>query len=1607
MNAFLEQLNSKRLSSYDADPGLLREHFGIEETVLAGGYGYRQILELVQNGADALLEARGRGDALDGDDRIHVQLRESRLYVANTGAPLSEEGLDALLRSHSSPKRGNQIGRFGLGFKSLLKLNGRIDVFTRASGAIRFDPERCREELRRKFQVTSAPGLRLAWALPPDERVEDPLFAELAWAETIVRVEVGSESLLQHIRQEIRSFPAEFLLFFPIAATLTLDDGEKAREVRNTIEGAEHILHDGDTVSRWRIAAREVRITEDRAKADATHIHARESLPVSWAMPLEGRREEAGRFWAFFPTHTQTYLPGILNAPWKLNSDRNAIIGGEWNAALMSEAARLIADTLPDLATVDDPARLFEAFPRQLDRKDDDAAPLVESLWTLLEAATVIPDGTGTLRRASELWRHPKDARALAVSWQSLADGDGRRQFVHASCLERQRVGRLNALAERIKVQVPPAATLAELLQKVKQRAEPIKVEVPLSGQDLPALRRRSMESWFGVVASIEPRTALGVLQLAESFSIDVKPDEWSQARPTLAIIPAQSGNLLTAAEVVLAPDGVSVPDRESVVAELQSNADARRLLKSVLHVGEPDDQLWGSILLEALGKVAGRQAKADEAGWQAFWTRLRLAPAGVVKTFLETRKNEVRVRRRDGRWVKGDSALLPGGLVSDGDPSPNPNVLIDSDSHGDDRLSLVALGVVDVPAGDIGPTDFDEISGETKALAPWLRACRTRYKNTHKNSALESYLEPDPFTMPRGYGLLSELSGIARARFTSRLLARLAEPGFRWSVSIAHSTTRSRYPVMDMPHPLLWYLLNHGEVPIGSSTARLSAIVAHRHQSALRNLPDWRLIELSLGHLNTAFPAVSATTRDLRTFWNLMIAAFVHPAALDDDALTDLWLGAAMDGVVPTELPSPTGRVPLSAAFVTTSADLAKRARTPERVVVVLDPPTMQLWLKGGAQDLAGMIQAEWDVIAGPPERLTDVVPELGDVLRTDVCDVARCQRVTQLRLRIADTGQLAPCLMWDSTLFLDAEQLAPLSRAERLRRLLAEIAASGWLDGSPADALARLGDAGVDERRAHVAQGATLAERLLRAAGNRVEPLLDALGRPLRDMAFVRQCRPQQLAELVLAQLGPAALTALRDTLHAEGLQPPARWNMSAALAFVATIGFPPEFSSSAEARREPEELISGPIELPPLHDFQLEMFEGLRALLASSTRRRRAVISLPTGGGKTRVTVEAAVRLVLAPEGATRSVLWIAQTDELCEQAVQAFRQVWLNLGARRTNLRIARLWGGNPNPMGRDMDKPVVVVASIQTLNNRVGAVDLDWLRKPGLVVIDECHHAITPSYSALLRWLDAEAPRPGAAEKEEPAIVGLSATPFRTDDDESQRLARRFDSRWLPSDQEQLYARLRSKGVLARAQYDSLDSGVGLTDDELSKLGRLREPWEGLDFENLLEAINQRLAGDRRRNERLVESIEASAEHSILFFTNSVAHAAEMAARLNLVGIGAAAISGSTPTVARRYFLERFQGGAIRVLCNHSVLTTGFDAPKTDMVLIARQVFSPVRYMQMVGRGLRGEKNGGTASCRIVTVVDNLGRFEHRHPYHYCRHYFSAMERAEAAVAVQS
>lgn len=1566
----INQLRESRVRAYEASPGDIKEHHGIEEIVLAGGYGYRQVLELVQNGADAILEAHEAGTGQSGPARMEVVLANSSLYVANTGAAFSEEGIDALLRSHSSPKRGNQIGRFGLGFKSLLRLGGKIDIVS-GPAAFGFDPDRCRQELRERFSVKDAPGLRLAW--PFDDAQAASLHDLFPWATTVVRAAIRGEDILDHLRGEIQNFPSEFLLFLPVPVTLTLDDGASGkRELHREPDGADQLLHDGQNTSRWRVVEERVSITDIRERNDATHIHARDSVPVSWAVPLDAKREEAGRFWAFFPTQTETRLPGILNAPWKLNSDRNAIIGGEWNTALMRKAASLVAKTLPNLATSEDPGRPLDAFPRQLDRKDEDAAPLVEALWAALENAEVVPDATGTPRLARDLCRHPRDNADLAQQWASLAKRETLAALVHPLSLKGNRSSRLDVLASRL-----------EKTQAV-------------GALNRPNLRKKEAETWFAAVASIEPPGVNAALKLAEAYSNDCKPGEWSKDRPTLAIIPSHDGQLLTADKVVIAPEGLSVPGRSVIAPFICADDEAERIAVEVMKVKQLDDTVWKTLLQESLGKIQNVPEAARDAVWRTFWTTLRSAPDGVRQQFIPQHRNSLRVRRRDGAWVLADDILLPGRLVAADDPeSSNKAVLVDDEMHADDSTSLKLLGVCDFPEGIVGPARYDQVVRENgRLLNEWLNGCRSVYKSAHSNAASPGYLEPLRLSMPTGWMFLHPLNGVPNAKLALRLLNLVLKEELSGTIKFGHSTTPDRYQKSDVSHPLPWFVIKHGSVLVGDSAIPLSAIVARRHEPALATIPNWQQIQPALEKLDEAEIRTEPPPISLIKLWMALIKTLATPATLEGDDFRDLWAGAARDGVVPERLSGKTGDVELNKAFVTGSPDLAKRARQPDRLVVTLDEHALELWLEKGARNLAELIKPEWTEILGPPDLLTATIPELADVLRTEVKDKARCQPVSELKLTIAGNSEPIPCLMWDNILFLDMAQLARLARSERLKRLVSEIAAAGWLQYDQAEALRNLGDARVDELRAKVAQAATLQERLLLAVGNRDEPLRAALG-DLACKDFIKECTPLQTAKLTLAQLGPATLTRLKVTLQEEGLKPPVSWNTAEARAFVASIGFPAEYAASPETRREAEESISGPIPLPPLHDFQKEVTDGLRSLVCSGSGRRRAVVSLPTGGGKTRVTVQAAVDFVLKPEKGNRSAIWVAQTDELCEQAVQAFRQVWINRGADKTDLRIIRLWGGNTNPTIQEQDKPIVVIASIQTLNSRMCTDGLDWLKNPGLVVVDECHHAITPSYTNLLRWLDAEAPKPGVPAKDEPPIIGLSATPFRTNDEESARLARRFDSRWLPADQKALHERLRSQGVLAHIDHESLPSSATLLEDEIIKLSRLPESWEGIDFENILEKINQRLAGDEERNKLLVECIRSSSERAILFFANSVSHAKEMAARLHLAGIPAAAVSGETPTVARRHFLDGFQNGDIRVLCNHSVLTTGFDAPKTDMVLIARQVFSPVRYMQMVGRGMRGEKNGGKPRCRLVTVVDNLRQFKDKHPYHFCAKYFSS------------
>ncbi|WP_295623071.1 DEAD/DEAH box helicase [uncultured Lamprocystis sp.] len=1226
----------------------------------------------------------------------------------------------------------------------------------------------------------------------------------------------------------------------------------------------------------------------------------------------------------------------------------------------------MIAEALPTLAGADDPAAAPDYLPRQ--DRNALAATLVDELWKQAGTSEIVPDATGILRVAVDLRRHASNDKALVVRWCEIADEAKRTFWVHPDCLQGDRAARLRGLAEHL-------------------------APSPVAGK--PRLAQATAVEWFAAVAAPGTAQAKAVILLASDYASSLKTGEWRSVRQTLKIVPDRDGKLRCPVDIWLARADQSARDRHFVADALIGDQAIRQILCKTLEIASLLEDNWLPILEQAIKERIEEERKFRYTGWDwtGFWQILRSARPEDQAAFAAKYKGRVRILRQDGTWQYPYAVLLPGEIVSPTETDPeNRKALVGTELHRDDEKLLRLLGVFSKPEGmqhvyrevSYHPHDWAMDEG----FNSWTNSASLAFRRRHWRVEDQSFL-PHWISVPMGSYHLPRINGLARVRLTELLLPNVTEENR--VLTLSHHRKPKDYTPVDVEHPFRWLLRTYGWVQIGNKMLPLATILSRCNAPALERIAELTPLLPPIRKLAGTPYAEAADEKALDALWGALTDHLATREAIADDTLADLWLSAAADGWVPPRLPGPGGDLEISEVYVTGSADLARRARARGWTVVELDEETRALWRQKGALDLDAQFSRGWDAAVASFGSLADALPDVAAVLSREGKAQSYTQVVQGLHLRIGEAREPVPCLHWEGVLYLDQAQLEALPHRERLRLVLTEAAAAGWLDRTPADALAHIADVTLEDRRRAVAAGADLTERLLRAVGGNVTALHAALG-DAACRALPADGPPTQVAALTLDLLGPAVLqdSNVSEAMKDADLRPPSRWGTDEARAFVAALGFPETFAQSQSRRLDAELWVSGPLPLPPLHpEYQVEVFDALTGLIAMGSGRRRAVVSLPTGGGKTRIAVEAAVELVLKPEGARRTVLWVAQTNELCEQAVQSFRQVWQNLGAQGETLRVIRFWGRHGNPTASAGTAPTVVVASIQTLNSRFDAPALAWLATPGLVVVDECHHAITPSYTSLLRWLDAEAPRPGAPPKDEPAVIGLSATPFRMDDEESLRLAKRFDQRQYPLDQEGLTDRLLAGGFLACPDYQALATDATVSPGLLNDLDNLWDSQDGGRFDGVLERVNQELATNDARNERLIETLQASDARQILFFTNSVPHAQEMAARLCLLGIPAAAVSGDTPATARRWFLDRFKSGELRVLCNHSVLTTGFDAPRTDLVLIARQVKSPVSYMQMVGRGLRGQRNGGTETCTILTVLDNLGRFR-EHPFHYCR-----------------
>jgi superfamily II DNA or RNA helicase len=387
----------------------------------------------------------------------------------------------------------------------------------------------------------------------------------------------------------------------------------------------------------------------------------------------------------------------------------------------------------------------------------------------------------------------------------------------------------------------------------------------------------------------------------------------------------------------------------------------------------------------------------------------------------------------------------------------------------------------------------------------------------------------------------------------------------------------------------------------------------------------------------------------------------------------------------------------------------------------------------------------------------------------------------------------------------------------------------------------------------------------------------------------------------------------------------------------------------------------------EVIPSHPlFSHQRTATTRVLEALREEPFRVLLHMPTGAGKTRSAMHVIARMLNDEE--PMLTVWLAHSEELCEQAAEEFGATWRALGGRPVALH--RWWGTHELQADEVTDGLLVAgLAKIYSAGQRSVETIGELAGRVGLVVIDEAHQAVAPAYKHVLDLLTGSG-------KVSP-LLGLTATPGRTWDEpgEDEKLADFFYRRSVqlvvpgyasPIDY------LVEDGYLAKTEFVSLNySGeVELSERDLADLARSLE---------VPDSIIDGLAKQEQRNLVIVNRVEAMVrEHQrLLVFAATVDHALLLSTVLRARGVHARAVTGATPLDERKRIIEDFRDDSeeTKVLVNYGVLTAGFDAPRTSAVIIARPTKSLVLYSQMVGRATRGPRAGGNAEATVVTVVD--------------------------------
>jgi len=310
---------------------------------------------------------------------------------------------------------------------------------------------------------------------------------------------------------------------------------------------------------------------------------------------------------------------------------------------------------------------------------------------------------------------------------------------------------------------------------------------------------------------------------------------------------------------------------------------------------------------------------------------------------------------------------------------------------------------------------------------------------------------------------------------------------------------------------------------------------------------------------------------------------------------------------------------------------------------------------------------------------------------------------------------------------------------------------------------------------------------------------------------------------------------------------------------------------------------------------------------------------LLVMATGTGKTEVFSE------IIKRSHPKRAMVLAHRNELIWQAVKRIEGLGLDCSVEMADLQAdTNCWNQTP-----------VVVSTIQTQcagNNGNGRMAYFKPEDFGLVIVDEAHHATSPTWRKALNYY---------RQNKELKILGVTATPDRADEEALGQVFQSvaFDYEILDAIQDGYLVPIDQQMVFI----EHLDfSQIRTTCGDLN----------GADLAAVMEA-------EKNLHGIVSASVEIIKERSAVVFAVTVKQAELMAEIFNRHRPGMASwLCGKTPKDQRKSILQGFDSGDIQVVVNVGVLTEGWDSPTCEVIIQARPTKSRCLYSQMVGRATR-------------------------------------------------